>query len=53
VDAVVAHQAGASSVLVRDDAPPVDLLLVDPAVTGEGLADDALATTFTDRQPVR
>jgi hypothetical protein len=40
VDAVAADEANALVVLVRDDAPAVDLLLVDLAGAVEGVADE-------------
>jgi hypothetical protein len=40
VASVAAHQADAVAVLVGEDAPPVDLLLVHPSVAVEQLADE-------------
>jgi hypothetical protein len=40
VAAVPADQVDAAAVLVRQDAPAIDLLLVDPAVAVEGRADE-------------
>jgi len=40
IAAVTADEAHAGAVLVREHAPPVDLLLVDPAVAVERLADE-------------
>src|SRR3989442_3703444 len=39
VEAIAADEAHARTILVRDDAPPVDLFLVDPALAVERLAD--------------
>jgi hypothetical protein len=39
VAAVAADEADASAVLVREDSPSVDLLLVDPAVAVKRFAD--------------
>jgi hypothetical protein len=40
IDGVARDQADAGSVLVGEDAPPVDLFLVDPAVTMEGRTNE-------------
>jgi hypothetical protein len=40
LNAVGADEADAVAVLVGEDPPAVDLLLVDPAVAVEGLADE-------------
>jgi hypothetical protein len=43
VAAAPADEADACAVLVREDAPAIDLLLVDPAVAVERLADERRA----------
>jgi len=40
LDAVTAHQTDTRAVLVRDDPPAVDLLIVDPPVAVQRLADE-------------
>src|SRR5262249_37597235 len=40
IAAVAAYEAHARAVFVREHPPPVDLLLVDPAIAVEGLADE-------------
>ena len=40
VDAVAAEQAYAGAILIRENPPAVDLLLIDPAGTVEGLGDE-------------